>query len=99
MKKFLLSTVVVCATAPSLYAGVISNACINSDRPATAQLCSCIQQAADLTLGSSDQRRAASFFRDPNLAQEVRASASDRDNQFWDRYHNFGQTAEAMCAS
>lgn len=97
MKKLVLA---VSLMSPAMAnAGVISNACINSDRPASRALCGCIQQAADMTLGHSDQRRAARFFADPHKAQEVRASSSDRDNAFWDRYQNFGQTAEAMCSN
>ena len=99
MKKLLLAAAVLSTPATSLYAGVISRACIQSERPATRALCSCIQQAADLTLSSRDQHRAASFFRDPHKAQEVRVSDSRQDNAFWDRYQNFGQTAKAMCGN
>ncbi|MFC2966510.1 hypothetical protein [Acidimangrovimonas pyrenivorans] len=97
MKKLVCATVVTLASAPALHAGPIEAACKNSDRPATAALCGCIQQAADITLRHSDQRRAARFFSDPHKAQEVRQSSSDRDNAFWDRYQNFGETAVAMC--
>lgn len=99
MKKLLLAAAVLSTPATSLYAGVISRACIQSERPATPALCRCIQQAADLTLGSRDQNRAAGFFHDPHKAQEVRVSDSRQDNAFWDRYQNFGQTAKAMCGN
>lgn len=98
MKKLILTAAVLCAPASSLYAGPIGRACDQSDRPASRALCSCIQQAADLTLDGSDQRRAARFFSDPDKSQEVRVSDSERDSAFWDRYRNFGQTAEAMCS-
>jgi hypothetical protein len=61
-------------------------------------LCDCIQQAADRTLSRAEQRRAARFFKDPDEAQQVRASKTDRDNEFWDRYRAFGEMAEAYCA-
>ena len=90
-----LSTVPVLAEA-----GTIERACMSSGRPAaSAQLCTCIQQAADLTLSNSDQRRAAKFFRDPHEAQEVRQSDRARDEAFWLRYRSFGETAEAFCSS
>ncbi len=54
--------------------------------------------AADRTLSRAEQRRAARFFKDPDEAQQVRASKTDRDNEFWDRYRAFGEMAEAYCA-
>ncbi len=80
-------------------AGPIERACLKSDRRAASPaLCGCIQQAADMTLRAADQRKAARFFTDPDMAQQVRMSKSDADNQFWARYKNFGSTAEAFCA-
>lgn len=85
-------------TLPAL-AGPIESACMRSDRPgATRSLCGCIQQAADMTLTGSEQRRAATFFKDPDKAHKVWLSKSDRDDEFWERYKNFGATAEAYCA-
>lgn len=79
-------------------AGTIENACLRSDRAsATRALCGCIQQVADMTLKSGDQRLAAKFFRDPDRAQQVRMSKSDSDNAFWARYKNFGEMAGAYC--
>ena len=80
-------------------AGPIEKACLRSDRPgATRAMCGCIQQAADQTLSNADQRRAASFFKDPDKANTVWLSKSDKDDAFWERYKNFGATAEAYCA-
>lgn len=90
-------SVAVLATAAS--AGPIRSACMKSDRrAANPTVCGCLQQVADMTLRGPDQKRAAKFFTDPDKAQEVRMSTSDRDNEFWDRYKNFGATAEAYCA-
>lgn len=80
-------------------AGPIENACLRSDRQqASRALCGCIQQVADMTLRGSDQRKAASFFKDPEQAQKVRMSKRDSDNEFWARYTNFSETAQAFCA-
>jgi hypothetical protein len=80
-------------------AGPIERACVSSERSGVSRaMCSCIQRVADMTLRGGDQRRAAKFFSDPDYAQEVRMSTRDADNAFWDRYKNFGETAQAYCA-
>lgn len=80
-------------------AGPIENACLSSDRAqATRAMCRCIDSVAQSSLTRSEQRRAASFFSDPDRAQQVRMSKSDRDNEFWARYRQFGATAEQYCA-
>lgn len=102
MKKTL--SLVVCtafaiAIAAPVVAGPIESACLRSDRQqANRQLCDCIQQVADMTLRGTDQRRAASFFRDPEKAQKVKMSKSATDDAFWERYQAFGEQAEAFCA-
>lgn len=79
-------------------AGPIERACLNSDRrAANRQICGCIQEVADMTLRGGDQRRAARFFSDPDEAQSVRMSTTDRDNAFWDRYRAFIGAAETYC--
>jgi hypothetical protein len=65
---------------------------------ANPALCSCIQQVADVTLQGADQRRAASFFRNPDKAQQVFMSRSRADDAFWQRYKTFGAQAEQSCA-
>lgn len=78
--------------------GTVGAACIESDRnAATPQLCSCIQSVADATLSNSDQRRVATFFADPELAQEIRASDTSAADAFWDRYLVFIDAAQATC--
>lgn len=96
--KYLVLTVVF-ATAPNLVmADAIERACNGSDRSAAnPRLCSCIQQAADLTLSRREQNRAAKFFRDPHEAQVVRQSDRAQDEAFWQSYRSFGETAEAFC--
>jgi len=80
-------------------AGPIASACMASNRQAASPaLCGCIQQVADITLGNADQRRVASFFRDPDKAQTVRMSKTRADDAFWDRYQVFGQQAQMACS-
>lgn len=87
------------ASTVALAGGPIEKACNRSDRNgATRSMCSCIQQAADQTLSKSDQRRAASFFEDPDKAQDVRLSTRSSDDAFWDRYRNFTNAASSYCA-
>ena len=79
-------------------AGPIERACLASNRQqANRALCGCIQQVADRSLRSGDQRKAAAFFKDPDRAQQVRMSKTDHDNAFWARYKAFGAQAEAFC--
>jgi len=102
MKHF--AFVAVCASiltsvAPPVEAGVITRACIQSNRAgATPQMCSCIQRVADASLNRSEQRLASKFFKDPHMAQEVRQSDRRSDEAFWHRYRQFGARAEAMCS-
>jgi hypothetical protein len=103
MKHVLLSAALVAVMLPLsasvVAAGPIERACLGSDRrAANRQVCGCIQQVADMTLRGADQRKAARFFADPEEAQKVRMSKSDRDNEFWERYKAFGAAAESQCA-
>lgn len=85
--------------ATAAAAGPIQSACLRSDRDAANRnLCNCIQQVADMTLASGDQRRAAKFFTDPDKANETWLSKRPGDDAFWERYKNFGATAEVYCA-
>jgi hypothetical protein len=95
----ILAVILAMAVPMAAEAGAIERACNASDRSAaTRDLCSCIQEAADATLNTSEQRRAAKFFSDPDKAQETRQSDRSGDETFWQRYKSFGQMAEAWCA-
>ena len=100
MKSFAL-LVAAAAFVPALSgvasAGPIERACMASDRGGNRSLCGCIQQAADMTLSGGDQRRAAKFFKNPDAAHATWVSQSKSDDDFWERYKSFGQTAEAYC--
>jgi hypothetical protein len=82
------------------FAGPIERACLKADRKAaTRPLCNCVQQVADLTLDSGDQRLAATFFSDPHRAQVIRQSDNTSHEKFWKRYKAFGASAESYCRS
>jgi hypothetical protein len=99
MKTMIAASLLAFSLPMSAMAGPIESACLKSDRKqANRSVCGCIQQVADITLQGGDQRKAAKFFRDPDQAQKVRMSKTDRDNEFWARYKNFGETAAAYCA-
>ncbi|CUI67566.1 hypothetical protein [Cognatishimia activa] len=80
-------------------AGPISSACRKSDREAaTRRMCNCLQSVANGELSRSDQKLAASFFKDPHKAQEIRQSDRRSHEKFWLRYKDYGQTAAALCS-
>ena len=100
MKRIAAVAILAVILANPLFAEQIERACLKSDRgQGNRSLCGCIQDAANLTLTSRDQRLAATFFSDPHRAQEVRQSDRRSDEAFWERYRNFGQTAETFCSS
>ncbi|MEZ5750488.1 MAG: hypothetical protein R3D60_00515 [Paracoccaceae bacterium] len=99
MKRTLFAALLAATSLSSpAFAGPIETACNRSDRPqASRQLCRCIDAVADRTLTRSEQRRAASFFTNPDEAQAVRMSRTRADNEFWERYRAFGDLASQMC--
>ncbi len=99
MKSMFTALGLTLASTAMLSAGPVESACNRSSRDAAnPNLCGCIQQVADMTLDGGDQRRAASFFKDPEKAHKVWMSKSNSDDLFWDRYKAFGAMAEAYCA-
>ncbi|MBQ2260600.1 MAG: arginine transporter [Loktanella sp.] len=78
--------------------GDVSNACMSAGRVAASpQLCSCVQQVANQSLSSRDQARAATFFADPQRAQDTRQSDNPNDAAFWRRYRAFTDLATQVC--
>ena len=91
-----LACLLVSVTA--VQADTIRRACLQSERGAGQKgLCTCIQTVADQTLTGKDQKRAARFFENPDIAQETRRSDRRRDEDFWDRYERFGDYARKIC--
>jgi hypothetical protein len=79
-------------------ANPIERACLQSGRDsASPGLCACVGAAADLTMSRGQMRDGARFFRDPQRAQEVRMSDRRRDEELWEAWRNFGETAESLC--
>jgi len=105
MKHILLAVFIAALTLPATTqtadaGGKIRRACLKSDRTAVSRpLCNCIQKAANRVLTGRDQRLAAKFFKDPQMAQDVRQADDSRKEAFWKRYKEFGQTAKASCGS
>lgn len=103
MGKRSLFVLSVCIGLSGLSAGIaqagpIERACLKADRKSASRpLCNCVQQVADLTLDNRDQRLAASFFKDPHRAQEIRQSDNSSHESFWKRYKAFGASAESYC--
>ena len=94
-----LAAVGLTFVASEVMAGPISGACLQSKRSAAnATLCACIQNVADVTLPAADQRRAATFFRDPDKAQQTLMSKKRLDDEFWARYKAFGAQAAQSCS-
>lgn len=78
--------------------GEVAKACIAGGRDAANRsLCSCVQQVANQSLSATDQRRAASFFAEPQAAQDTRQSDRASDEAFWTRYRAFADRAAASC--
>ncbi len=102
-----LSTLLLCAamalpaatafTTPA-EAKVLERACKQSDRGASAALCSCIQRVADFELTRSEQRKGAKFFKEPQLAQDTRQSDRADNEVFWKKWKKFGASAAASCS-
>ncbi|WP_322866669.1 hypothetical protein U5922_011035 [Aquicoccus sp. G2-2] len=82
-----------------LASGPISKACLASDRKARSLTrCGCIQAVANDTLSHSSQRRAASFYSDPHLAQSIRQSDNSSNERFWQSYKDYAEAAAAVCS-
>lgn len=93
-----MASLLVSAVPAPAGAGTISNACMKSDRKAKSRkMCRCMQSVADQKLSRNDQKLAASFFKDPHKAQEIRQSDRRSDEKFWKRYKEFGATFAASC--
>ncbi len=97
MKHVTLIVALAVMAAPA-WSGTIRRACLDAQRAGSPALCACIQAAADRTLTAKDQRLAARFFDDPDMAQEIRQSDRRAHEVFWKRYRSFGRTAEAFCS-
>ena len=79
--------------------GPIYSACKSAGRKkATKQRCGCVKAIANKSLTANDQRRGASFFKNPQKSQEVRQSSSNRDKRFWKRWKEYSNNAARSCS-
>jgi hypothetical protein len=99
MRKGLALTGFMTILATSATAGPVGSACLDSGRGASRPLCACIGNVADMTLSGPDQKLAARLFSDPDKAEEIRVSDSNRHKSFWSRYQSFAATAGSLCVS
>jgi len=97
MKIITTAIVILCLASPALSGGKIQRACNKSDRNPSSSTCRCIQKVANKELTRSDQKLAAKFFKDPQLAQDTRQSSNASKERFWKRYKKFGATAQNTC--
>jgi hypothetical protein len=92
------SLLAIMAACSSTVSGKLSKACIAADRSAAnPRLCSCVQQVANQSLNGSDQALAATFFSEPQLAQDTRQSDNRASEAFWRRYRAFATSARSQC--
>jgi hypothetical protein len=98
LKSVTFISLVFLLTTEQGFAGTIQQACLKSHRGAGQRaLCACIQDVADRTLSSRDQKLAARFLVDPDKAERARKSSRRSDEAFWGRYENFGEAAKFYC--
>ena len=99
-RALLVALPVVMLAMSAAEARDIENACNKSSRRGvSSSLCGCIQSVADQTLtGRGDQKLAAKFFADPQMAQDIRQSERRSHEAFWQRYRLFGATAQQKCS-
>lgn len=99
MKSKLLAVALLVILVPGARAEPLERACLSSDRNgANRALCGCIQDVADLTLTTREQKLASSFFSDPQRAQDIRQSDRRAHERFWERYKEFGAAAKKYCS-
>ncbi len=100
MRRFLVfgTCITLAACGSGRVSGEVGQACLAANRSAASPvLCSCIQGVANESLSGADQRRAASFFAEPDLAQSTRQADGRASEAFWDRYTAFADRARSSC--
>lgn len=79
-------------------AGPIASACLSAGRKGASRArCGCVQAVANASLSASEQRKGATFFFDPQRAQDVRQSGTTLNSAFWERWKAFGARAAKQC--
>lgn len=84
--------------AKAFATGPIYSACLKADRKAaSSSRCGCVQAVANQKLSSADQSRAATFFANPQKAQDTRQADNFMLEAFWKRYKAYGASAAKTC--
>lgn len=79
-------------------AGPLQRACMSSDRKAKSRgMCRCLDKVAKGRLSSGEQRLAATFFKDPHKAQEIRQSDNRMHEKFWKKYKVYSGAVSRRC--
>lgn len=95
----LVATLMVPLITPMAQAGVISRACLLSERKVKSmRLCNCIQRVANGNLSRNEQKIAAKFFKEPHRAQVMRQSSNILHERFWEKYKRFGTKVSSSCS-
>ena len=78
--------------------GPISSACQSAGhKQASRSRCGCVQAVANRSLSRSEQIRGASFFKDPQKAQDTRQSDNAASERFWKKWKAYGDDAARVC--
>jgi hypothetical protein len=78
--------------------GPIASACQSAGRKqATRSHCGCVQAVANRSLSRSEQIRGASFFKNPQKAQDTRQSDNPASERFWKKWKAYGTDAARQC--
>lgn len=86
------------APAVLFASGPLQQACWADRRKSASRArCGCIQAVADRELSAADQRRGASYFKNPHRLQEVRQSDTASNERFWAAWKAYGARAAELC--
>jgi hypothetical protein len=78
--------------------GPIATACQSAGRKqASRSRCGCVQAVANRSLSRTEQIRGASFFKDPQKAQDTRQSDNAANERFWKKWKAYGADAASLC--
>ncbi len=102
MRRTILTGAGVLASVASMTtpanAGFIGKACLLANREAAnRELCTCIDDVAQITLTRVERKKVSKFFGDPHKTQIIRTSDRRSDEIFWERYQAFGERARQSC--
>lgn len=78
--------------------GPIAQACMRAGRKQSSRSkCGCVQAVANRSLSRAEQQRGASFFANPQRAQDTRQSDNPASERLWRNWKDFGVSAAKQC--